>query len=124
LPPARGDERRISQVLLNLLGNAIKFTESGEIQISAGVEGDHFVVSVADTGPGIPEAEQAKIFEEFHQVDSSNTKTKGGTGLGLAISRRIVEMHGGRISVTSVVGTGSKFIVELPVAVQQQIGGP
>ncbi len=124
LPPARGDERRISQVLLNLLGNAIKFTESGEIRISAGVEGDHFVVSVADTGPGIPEAEQAKIFEEFHQVDSSNTKTKGGTGLGLAISRRIVEMHGGRISVASVVGTGSKFTVELPVAVQQQIGGP
>ena len=124
LPTGLGDERRISQVLLNLLGNAIKFTDSGEIRIAAGVQNNRFSVSVIDTGPGIPPSEQAKIFEEFHQVDSSNTKAKGGTGLGLAISRRIVEMHGGSLSVQSVVGTGSTFTLELPVRVEEQVGAP
>ena len=120
LPVARGDERRISQVLLNLLGNAIKFTDAGEIRISAVAGDDCFVVSVSDTGPGIAASEQARIFEEFHQVDNSNTKAKGGTGLGLAISRRIIEMHGGRISVSSVVGNGSTFKIELPVRVNEK----
>ncbi len=120
LPVARGDERRISQVLLNLLGNAIKFTDAGEIRISAVAGDDCFVVSVSDTGPGIAASEQARIFEEFFQVDNSNTKVKGGTGLGLAISRRIIEMHGGRISVSSVVGNGSTFKIELPVRVNEK----
>ncbi len=120
LPVARGDERRISQVLLNLLGNAIKFTDAGEIRISAVAGDDCFVVSVSDTGPGIAASEQARIFEEFFQVDNSNTKVKGGTGLGLAISRRIIEMHGGRISVSSVVGHGSTFKIELPVRVNEK----
>ena len=122
LPAARGDERRISQVLLNLLGNAIKFTEEGEIRIAAAVNADHFVVSVSDTGPGIPVPEQEKIFEEFHQVDSSNTKVKGGTGLGLAISRRIIELHGGQITVDSDLGRGSTFTIKLPVEAVQQAG--
>jgi signal transduction histidine kinase len=75
---------------------------------------------VCDTGPGIPQADQAKIFEEFQQADSSATKKKGGTGLGLSISRRIVEMHGGRIWVESEVGKGSTFNINIPVKVEQQ----
>ena len=74
----------------------------------------HFAVSVIDTGPGIPEQERARIFEQFHQVDSSLTKAKGGTGLGLAIAKQIVEMHGGRIWVVSTPGKGSIFQMELP----------
>ena len=81
-----------------------------------------FRVAVVDTGPGIPEAEQARIFHEFHQVDSSNTKKKGGTGLGLAISKRIVELHGGRIWVESEVGKGSTFQFELPIRAEQREG--
>jgi len=70
---------------------------------------------VTDTGPGIAEEHQARIFEQFHQVDSSNTKAKGGTGLGLAIAKQIVEMHGGRIWVQSALGKGSTFQMELPI---------
>src|SRR5262249_34410903 len=90
LPPGHRDSRRIAQVLRNLVGNAIKFTESGEVRIEVTHSADEFVVAVADTGPGISEADQAKIFEEFQQVDSSSTRKKGGTGLGLAIAKRIV----------------------------------
>jgi signal transduction histidine kinase len=115
LPPARGDERRIAQVLLNLVGNAIKFTEAGEIIVSVAVEDTTFEIAVTDTGPGIPVDEQQKIFEEFHQVDSSSTRKKGGTGLGLSIARKIVELHGGRIWVDSEVGRGSTFRFTLPV---------
>ena len=109
LPPARGDERRIAQVLLNLVGNAIKFTEAGEVIVSVAVDEATFEIAVTDTGPGIPADEQQKIFEEFHQVDSSSTRRKGGTGLGLAISKRIVELHGGKIWVESEPGRGSSF---------------
>jgi signal transduction histidine kinase len=124
LPVGRGDERRLAQVLMNLVGNAIKFTDEGEIRISARATKSKFVVKVADTGPGIPETEHTRIFEEFHQVDSSNTKKKGGTGLGLAITKRIVELHGGRISVESELGKGSTFRVDLPIRVEKQKGGP
>jgi len=115
LPFGIGDEQRLTQVLLNLVGNAIKFTDVGEVRIAAAVRGGRFAVAVTDTGPGIPPEEQHKIFEEFHQVDNSNTKRKGGTGLGLAIAKQIVEMHGGRIWVESSVGKGSTFRMELPV---------
>jgi signal transduction histidine kinase len=115
LPIGLGDEQRLTQVLLNLVGNAIKFTDAGEVRIAATTANGHFAVSVADTGPGIPQEHQARIFEQFHQVDSSNTKAKGGTGLGLAIAREIVEMHGGRIWVDSTLGQGSTFRMELPV---------
>jgi signal transduction histidine kinase/dihydroneopterin aldolase len=115
LPYGVGDEQRLTQVLLNLVGNAIKFTDAGQVCITAGAANGHFVLSVSDTGPGIPAEECEHIFEKFRQVDSSNTRAKGGTGLGLAIAREIVEMHGGRIWVESTLGQGSTFRMELPV---------
>jgi signal transduction histidine kinase len=121
LPAGRGDERRLTQVLLNLVGNAIKFTDSGEVVIKAAASNGSFQVSVRDTGPGISTADQAKLFQEFQQADSSLMRKKGGTGLGLAISKRIIEMHGGRIWVDSVVGEGSTFSFTLPVRAEQQV---
>jgi signal transduction histidine kinase len=120
LPPARGDERRIAQVLLNLVGNAIKFTEAGEVSVSVALDETTFEIAVTDTGPGIPVDQQQKIFEEFHQVDSSSTRHKGGTGLGLAISKRIVELHGGKIWVESEPGRGSSFRFVIPIQVEQR----
>ena len=114
LPVGLGDEQRLTQVLLNLVGNAIKFTDAGEVRIAATSVNGHFNITVTDTGPGIPEEHQARIFEQFHQVDSSNTKAKGGTGLGLAIAKQILEMHGGRIWVVSTLGKGLTFQMELP----------
>jgi len=118
LPVGVGDEQRLTQVLLNLVGNAIKFTDKGEVRISATAGNDTFEVCVTDTGPGIAVAEQKRIFEQFHQVDSSNTKAKGGTGLGLAIAKRIVELHGGQIWVDSEGGKGSAFHFTLPIRAQ------
>jgi signal transduction histidine kinase len=122
LPAGRGDERRITQVVLNLVGNAIKFTDAGEVRIVASAADGKFRVAVADTGPGIAAAEQERVFQEFHQVDSSNTKAKGGTGLGLAIAKRIIELHGGRIWVESEPGKGSTFLFELPINAEQRRG--
>jgi len=119
LPPGRGDARRLSQVLLNLVGNAVKFTDAGEVAIGAMAENGNFVLTVRDTGPGIAAADQGKIFEEFQQIDNSNTRKKGGTGLGLAISKRMVEMQGGTISVDSELGHGATFRVTLPVRVEE-----
>jgi signal transduction histidine kinase len=116
----KGDHQRISQVFLNLVGNAIKFTEAGEVRVEATASDDTFVISVSDTGPGLSEADQQMIFEEFHQVDGSSTRKKGGTGLGLSIAKRIVEMHGGRIWVESTEGKGSTFWFTLPVRVERQ----
>jgi signal transduction histidine kinase len=121
LPQGRGDERRLTQVLLNLVGNAIKFTDSGEVAIRASARDGTYAVSVKDTGPGISEADQAKLFQEFQQADNSITRKKGGTGLGLAISKRIVEMHGGRIGLESQLGKGSTFSITLPIRVEQQV---
>jgi signal transduction histidine kinase len=119
LPAGRGDERRLTQVLLNLIGNALKFTDKGEVAITAEVADGRYTVAVRDTGPGIAEADQARIFEEFQQVDNTNTRKKGGTGLGLAIAKRIMEMHGGTLSVQSAPGQGSTFRMILPVRAQQ-----
>ena len=110
-----GDEQRLTQVLLNLVGNAIKFTDTGEVRITATAMNGNFTVAVTDTGPGIPAEELKRVFEQFHQIDNSNTKAKGGTGLGLAISKQIVEMHGGRIWVESIHGNGSTFQMQLPI---------
>jgi signal transduction histidine kinase len=118
LPPARGDERRLSQVLLNLVGNAIKFTDTGEVAMRASAANGSYTVAVRDTGPGIAEADQAKIFEEFQQSESTHTKAKGGTGLGLAIAKRIVEMHGGRLWVESTLGNGATFFFTVPLRVE------
>src|SRR5262249_25743110 len=121
LPPGHGDGRRLTQVLINLVGNAIKFTDAGEIAIRAEANNGAFHVSVRDTGPGISPADQAKLFQEFQQADNAITRKKGGTGLGLAISKRIIEMHGGRIWVESQVGQGSTFAFTLPVVVERQV---
>ena len=122
LPVGVGDEQRLTQVLLNLVGNAIKFTDSGEVRITAKAVDGHFAVGVTDTGPGIPLEEQARVFEQFHQVDNSSTKAKGGTGLGLAIAKQIVEMHGGRIWVESTLGQGATFQMELPIRAEIRKG--
>ncbi len=121
LPRGKGDERRIAQVFLNLVGNAIKFTEVGGITVQVAASDSAFLVSVSDTGPGIAPADQQKIFAEFQQADSSSTKKKGGTGLGLSIARRIIELHGGRIWVESSPGKGSTFAFRLPIRVDQQV---
>jgi len=121
LPPAKGDEQRLIQVLVNLLGNAIKFTDEGEVTVEVEERGAEFVVSVTDTGAGISGADQESIFQDFRQADDSSTREKGGTGLGLAIARRIVAMHGGRLSVRSTKGQGSTFSFTLPVRVEQQV---
>ena len=114
----KGDQKRISQVLLNLVGNAIKFTEKGEVRVEVGVSDETFSISVSDTGPGISKADQEKIFEEFQQADGSSTREKGGTGLGLSIAKKIVEMHGGQIWVESTLGKGSNFKFTLPIRVE------
>jgi signal transduction histidine kinase len=121
LPPGHGDGRRLTQVLINLVGNAIKFTDAGEVAIKAEANNGSFCVLVRDTGPGISAADQAKLFQEFQQADNAITRKKGGTGLGLAISKRIIEMHGGKIWVESQPGKGSTFAFTLPVVVEQQI---
>jgi signal transduction histidine kinase len=121
MPMAHGDARSVSQILLNLVGNAIKFTDQGEVEIRAKTDEGQFVLTVRDTGPGIPDADQERIFGEFQQIDNSNTRKKGGTGLGLAISKRMVEMQGGTISVDSVLGQGSTFRVVLPVHVDEMM---
>jgi signal transduction histidine kinase len=121
LPPGHGDGRRLTQVLINLVGNAIKFTDAGEVAIKAEANNGSFHVSVRDTGPGISAADQAKLFQEFQQADNAITRKKGGTGLGLAISKRIIEMHGGKIWVESQPGQGSTFTFTLPVIVEGQV---
>jgi signal transduction histidine kinase len=115
LPTGNGDARRLTQVLLNLVGNAIKFTDAGSVEVRAVQAGDRFEFAVVDSGFGIAPADQARIFDEFQQVDNSSTRKKGGTGLGLSISRKIVELHGGRITVESEVGKGSAFKVIVPI---------
>ena len=119
IPMAHGDARRVSQVLLNLVGNAIKFTDKGQVEVQASAANGQFVLTVRDTGPGIADADQERIFGEFQQIDNSNTRKMGGTGLGLAISKRMVEMQGGTISVESALGQGSTFRVVLPVCVDE-----
>jgi signal transduction histidine kinase len=120
LPIGHGDVRRLTQVLLNVVGNAIKFTDSGFVEIRAEADGEHFTIAVKDTGQGIAPMEQARIFEEFQQVDNSITREKGGTGLGLSITRRLVEAHGGHIGVQSTLGAGSTFSIVLPIRVSGQ----
>jgi signal transduction histidine kinase len=121
LPAGHGDGRRLTQVLINLVGNAIKFTDTGEVAIKAEANHGAFHVSVRDTGPGISAVDQAKLFQEFQQADNAITRKKGGTGLGLAISKRIIEMHGGKIWVESQPGQGSTFAFTLPVIVERQV---
>ncbi len=112
-----GDESRIIQILLNLVSNAVKFTERGEIKISSEENndpGNYISFSVADTGIGIKKEDTERIFESFEQADGSATRNYGGTGLGLAITKKLVELHGGKISVKTRHGKGSTFTITLP----------
>ncbi|HEX6739375.1 MAG TPA: ATP-binding protein, partial [Vicinamibacteria bacterium] len=116
LPLLYGDEAKVSQVLRNFLSNALKFTERGEIRVSAVRQGDGVAISVADTGIGIAPEDVARIFDEFAQVEHSVQKKVKGTGLGLALSRRLAEVLGGRITVESAPGRGSTFTLHVPLA--------
>jgi signal transduction histidine kinase len=109
------DARRVRQILGNLIGNAIKFTQAGEVGVRVSVDERGAVISVRDTGPGISEREQRIIFEEYKQAREEKGK-KRGTGLGLAITRRLVLLHRGSIELSSAVGRGSTFVVHLPLA--------
>jgi len=116
LPPVEGDENRLQQILHNLVGNAIKFTESGEVKISAAQRNGMVEISVADTGIGISKDKQQDIFKSFEQVDASISREYGGTGLGLAITKSLVELHGGKIWVESEAARGAVFTFTLPMA--------
>lgn len=145
LPPAQADENRLQQILYNLIGNAIKFTDKGSVEISAEVvspqwsvlsgqsssatnngqlttDKKELAITVTDTGIGIPEDKLDRIFESFEQADGSTAREYGGTGLGLAVTKKLVELHGGKIQVDSTIGVGSRFTFTLPVALGQSSG--
>lgn len=109
-----GDEDQVRTIFMNLVGNAVKFTKKGQIEVHAVRSGEMLKVCVKDTGIGISDEDQDKIFDEFRQADGSITRSYGGTGLGLSIAKKIVEKHGGRIWVDSVLGKGSEFYFTLP----------
>ena len=116
LPPVRGDANSLQEVLQNLLDNALQYTPAGgKIEVSALCSDGRVVVTVADTGIGIPQVEQERIFERFYRVDAARSREAGGTGLGLSIARHIMEAHGGRLWVESAVGEGSRFHFSIPV---------
>ncbi|MCX6583709.1 MAG: ATP-binding protein [Candidatus Aminicenantes bacterium] len=124
LPPVEADENRLQQIILNLVGNAVKFTDSGTITISANVKGDMLHIRVEDTGIGIPDEKFEIIFESFEQVEGSTARPYGGTGLGLAITKKLVELHGGEIWVESIIGKGSTFTFTLPISQEMVIEKP
>jgi signal transduction histidine kinase len=111
------DRTRIRQVMINVVNNALKFTDKGDVRIRADRRGENILIQVRDTGMGIPPEKLEAIFQEFTQVDTSSTRKAGGTGLGLPISRKLIEMHGGRIwaDSTGVLGKGTILFVELPL---------
>jgi len=111
----RGDPTRLRQILYNLISNALKFTETGEIRVVGRPGDEGLVIEVSDTGIGISPQGLAKLFSKFHQVDASTTREFGGSGLGLSICRQLAEMMGGRIEVESQTGSGSRFTVTLPL---------
>jgi signal transduction histidine kinase len=117
-----GDQRRIEQVIMNLMSNAIKFTETGTVTVRTGKRNNEVILSVQDTGMGISSDNLSTLFTPFHQIDSGTTRKHEGTGLGLSISKRLVELHGGRITVMSERGKGSVFTVYLPVTTKVDNG--
>jgi signal transduction histidine kinase len=118
LPVAYGDGKRITQCLMNLVGNAIKFTKHGRVAIRVERAGDMLRYQVSDTGIGIPADQIAAVFAEFRQVDATTTRDFGGTGLGLSITKKFVELHGGQIWVESELGKGSTFYFTIPLRVE------
>jgi signal transduction histidine kinase/class 3 adenylate cyclase len=127
-PTVLADEDRLQQILHNLVGNAVKFTERGSVQVRAVVEDGRVRVQVVDTGPGIAPEHHQRIFESFEQVEESTTREHGGTGLGLAVSRKLVQLHGGEMQLQSTVGEGSTFSFTLEQApatpLPQQLPAP
>ena len=119
IPVAFGDGQRLMQCLMNLAGNALKFTRQGRVEIWVECQGETLVYRVSDTGIGIPQHQLESIFVEFRQADSTITHTFGGTGLGLSITKKFVEMHGGRIWVESALGQGSTFFFSIPLRLEQ-----
>ncbi len=115
LPAAAGDRNQLRQVFVNLLENALKFTQAGSVVVTAAVAGDRLMASVTDTGVGIPAQDLDRIFERFYRVDKARSREMGGTGLGLSIVKHLVETHGGSVRVESSVGRGSVFTVSLPI---------
>jgi signal transduction histidine kinase len=118
IPLATGDGKRITQCLLNLAGNALKFTRQGSVEIGVTLEGQTLLYRVKDSGIGIPKDQLENVFAQFRQVDATITREFGGTGLGLSITKKFVEMHGGRIWVESELGKGSTFYFSIPVHVE------
>lgn len=116
LPLISADENRLQQILFNLIGNAIKYTEQGEVVISGEQEGDFLKITVSDTGKGISTHQLNHIYDPFHQGNLATSREAGGTGIGLTITKRLVELHGGTIVVKSTVGLGSKFTFTLPIS--------
>ena len=121
VPLVDADENRVQQILHNLVGNAIKFTDTGSIEVSAVVVNNHLAITVKDTGIGIPAEQLDQIFDSFKQADGSTAREYGGTGLGLAITKQLVELHGGKIRVESIVGKGSRFTFTLPVSEELEV---
>ena len=119
LPDAYGDSKRITQCLLNLVGNALKFTKHGRVTVGVERQGEVLRYRVSDTGIGIPADQIDVVFAEFRQVDATTTRDFGGTGLGLSITKKFVEMHGGRIWVDSQLGKGSTFYFTIPLRVER-----
>jgi PAS domain S-box-containing protein len=115
LGPWKGDPTRVRQIVTNLIGNAVKFTDRGRITLRILPETEGFRLEVSDTGPGIPAEMLGRIFDPFDQLDPSNTRRHGGSGLGLAICRDLAELMDGEITVSSVVGVGSTFVLKLPL---------
>ena len=119
-PLCFGDGKRLTQCVMNLAGNALKFTREGRVEVRVEVQDDDLLFAVADTGIGIPAEQVGHIFEEFRQADVTVSREFGGTGLGLSITRKLVELHGGRIWVESVEGKGSTFFFRVPVRVARE----
>jgi signal transduction histidine kinase len=119
IPAAFGDAQRIAQCLMNLAGNAVKFTRQGRVEIWVECQGETLVYRVSDTGVGIPQHQLESIFAEFRQADSTITREFGGTGLGLSITKKFVEMHGGCIWVESELGKGSTFFFSIPLRLEK-----
>ena len=121
ISPVLGDEDRLHQILYNLIGNAVKFTERGEIRVSAVQKDSTVEITVSDTGVGIPKNRLEDIFKSFEQVDSSDARAFGGTGLGLSITKHLVELHGGRITAESGMNRGATFRFTLPVSHEEPV---
>jgi signal transduction histidine kinase len=116
LPPIYIDRDRLKQILINLIGNAIKYTENGTVTVHTGRQGNYVWVAIVDTGIGIALEDLPKVFERFWRADASRNSSTGGSGIGMALTKRLVELHGGKIEVESTIGKGSIFRFTLPIA--------